>query len=114
LKCHKRKILEKLAVSLAAFAPHLAEELWSMLGKEGTVLNASWPKLEEQYLVETSKMYPVAINGKTRTEMSIALDATQQQVEELVLGDETVKKWLDGKAPKKVIYVKNKMINLVV
>ncbi|HLO82503.1 MAG TPA: leucine--tRNA ligase [Chitinophagaceae bacterium] len=114
LKCHKRKLLEKLAVSLAAFAPHLAEELWSMLGKEGSVLNASWPKVEEQYLVETSKMYPVAINGKTRTEMSIALDATQQQVEEMVLGDEVVKKWLEGKAPKKVIYVKNKMINLVI
>jgi leucyl-tRNA synthetase len=59
-------------------------------------------------------MYPIAINGKTRTEMSIALDATQQQVEELVLADETVKKWLDGKTPKKLIYVKNKMINLVV
>jgi leucyl-tRNA synthetase len=114
LKCHKRKVLEKLAVSLAAFAPHLAEELWNMLGKEGTVLNASWPKVEEKYLVETSKMYPIAINGKTRTEMSIALDATQQQVEEMVLGDEVVKKWLEGKAPKKVIYVKNKMINLVI
>ncbi|HEX5668146.1 MAG TPA: leucine--tRNA ligase [Chitinophagaceae bacterium] len=114
LKCHKRKILDKLAVSLAAFAPHLAEELWHMLGHDTTVLNASWPKVEERYLVETSKMYPIAINGKTRTEMSIALDATQQQVEELVLGDEVVKKWLEGKAPKKVIYVKNKMINLVV
>jgi leucyl-tRNA synthetase len=114
LKCHKRKILDKLAVSLAAFAPHLAEELWHMLGHDTTVLNASWPKVEERYLVETSKMYPIAINGKTRTEMSIALDATQQQVEEMVLGDEVVKKWLEGKAPKKVIYVKNKMINLVV
>ena len=114
LKCHKRKVLENLAVSLAAFAPHLAEELWHMLGKEGTVLNASWPKVEDKYLVETAKMYPIAINGKTRTEMSIALDATQQQVEELVLADETVKKWLDGKTPKKLIYVKNKMINLVV
>jgi leucyl-tRNA synthetase len=114
LKCHKRKILDRLAVSLAAFAPHLAEELWHMLGNETTVLNASWPKVEERYLVETSKMYPIAINGKTRTEMSIGLDATQQQVEEMVLGDEVVKKWLEGKAPKKVIYVKNKMINLVV
>ena len=114
LKCHKRKVLEKLAISLAAFAPHLAEELWHILGKEGTILNASWPKVEEQYLVETAKMYPIAINGKTRTEMSIALDATQQQVEELVLADETVKKWLEGKTPKKLIYVKNKMINLVV
>lgn len=114
LKTHQRKILEKLAISLAAFAPHIAEELWHLLGKEGTVLDAQWPAVEEKYLVETSKMYPVAINGKTRTEMSIALDASQQQVEEMVLQDEVVKKWLEGKQPKKIIYVKNKMINLVV
>jgi leucyl-tRNA synthetase len=114
LKASQRKILEKLTVSLAAFAPHIAEELWQILGMQGSVLNASWPKVEQKYLVETAKLYPVAINGKTRTEMSIALDATQQQVEELVLGDDVVKKWLDGKSPKKVIYVKNKMINLVI
>jgi leucyl-tRNA synthetase len=70
--------------------------------------------VEGKYLVETAKMYPVAINGKTRTEMSIALDATQEQVEGMVLQDEVVKKWLEGKQPKKIIYVKNKMINLVV
>ena len=114
LKTHQRKILDKLAISLAAFAPHIAEELWHMLGKEGTVLDAQWPAVEEKYLVETAKMYPVAINGKTRTEMSIALDATQEQVEGMVLQDEVVKKWLEGKRPKKIIYVKNKMINLVV
>ena len=114
LKTHQRKILDKLAISLAAFAPHIAEELWHMLGKEGTILDAQWPAVEEKYLVETAKMYPVAINGKTRTEMSIALDATQEQVEGMVLQDEVVKKWLEGKRPKKIIYVKNKMINLVV
>jgi leucyl-tRNA synthetase len=84
------------------------------LGNEGSILDASYPAVEEKYLVESSKNYPVAINGKTRTEMNIALDATQQQVEDLVLADELVKKWLEGKAPKKVIYVKNKMINVVV
>jgi leucyl-tRNA synthetase len=114
LKTHQRKILDKLAISLAAFAPHIAEELWHMLGKEGTILDAQWPAVEEKYLVETAKMYPVAINGKTRTEMNIALDATQEQVEGMVLQDEVVKKWLEGKRPKKIIYVKNKMINLVV
>jgi leucyl-tRNA synthetase len=114
LRTHQRKVLEKLAVSLAAFAPHLAEELWHLLGMQGSVLDAGWPAVEEKYLVETEKLYPVAINGKTRTELSIALDATQQQVEELVLQDEVVRKWLDGKSPRKIIYVKNKMINLVV
>ena len=114
LKCHKRKILEKLTISLTAYAPHLAEELWKMLGQDGSVLDADWPFVEEKYLVETSKAYPVAINGKTRSELTLALDATQQQVEEIVLADDTVKKWLDGKAPKKIIYVRNKMINVVV
>ena len=79
---------------------------------------ASWMQpiriLKKNSLIESSKLYPVAINGKTRTELNISLDATQQQVEELVLADETVKKWLNGNAPKKVIYVRNKMINIVV
>ena len=114
LKCHKRKILEKLTISLAAYAPHLAEELWQMLGHADSVVNAKWPAVEEKYLVETRKAYPVAINGKTRSELTLALDATQQQVEEIVLADEIVMKWLEGKSPKKIIYVKNKMINVVV
>jgi leucyl-tRNA synthetase len=84
------------------------------LGNEFSILDATYPKYEAKFLVESSKLYPVAINGKTRTELNISLDASQQQVEELVLADDSVKKWLDGKSPKKVIYVKNKMINLVV
>ncbi|WP_431212091.1 class I tRNA ligase family protein [Puia sp. P3] len=107
-------MLEKLVVILTPYAPHLAEELWHLLGNAGSVLDASYPKVEEKYLVESTKNYPIAINGKTRTEMNIALDATQQQVEELVLADEVVQKWLDGNSPKKVVYVRNKMINVVV
>jgi leucyl-tRNA synthetase len=114
LNCHKKEVLEKLLVILTPYAPHISEELWQLLGNQGAVLDAAYPAVEEKYLVESSKNYPIAINGKTRTEMTIALDATQQQVEELVLADEQVKKWLDGKAPKKVVYVKNRMINLVV
>ena len=79
-----------------------------------SVLDAAYPAVEENYLVESAKNYPIAINGKTRTELNIALDATQQQVEEIVLADAIVKKWLDGNRPKRVIYVKNKMINVVV
>jgi leucyl-tRNA synthetase len=114
LKCHKKGILEKLVIILAPYAPHVAEELWQQLGNPGSVLDAAYPAVEAQYLVESAKNYPVAINGKTRLELNIALDATQQQVEEIVLADDTVKKWLDGNQPKKVIYVKNKMINVVV
>jgi leucyl-tRNA synthetase len=114
LKCYKKEILEPLLILLAPYAPHIAEELWHELGNNTTVLDAAFPKFEEKYIKETSKAYPVAINGKTRSELTIALDATQQQVEEIVLKDATVLKWLEGKQPKKIIYVKNKMINVVI
>ena len=123
LKCHKRSILEPLVILLAPYAPHIAEELYQQLRSskvvgdiEGasSVVDATYPRFEEKYVKESSKTYPIAINGKTRTELTIALDATQQQVEEIVLANEVVKKWMEGKSPKKVIYVKNKMVNVVV
>jgi leucyl-tRNA synthetase len=114
LKCHKRKILEPLLILLTPYAPHIAEELWSLLGNTSSILDADYPKFEEKYVKESSKAYPVAINGKTRTELTIALDADQKQVEEIVLANETVQKWLEGKTPKNIIYVKNKMINVVI
>jgi len=114
LKSHKKQILEKLLVLLTPYAPHICEELWHELGHQDSIVNAAYPVADQKYLVESSKLYPVAINGKTRTELNISLDAGQQEVEELVLSNETVRKWLEGRPPKKVIYVKNKMINLVV
>jgi len=114
LKTHKKEILEQLLILLAPYAPHICEELWHELGNESSVLDAPYPVYNEKYLIESSKLYPVAVNGKTRTELNISLDASQQQVEELVLADESVKKWLNGNTPKKVIYVKNKMINIVI
>jgi leucyl-tRNA synthetase len=114
LKSHKKEILEQLLILLTPYAPHICEELWHQLGYESSVLDAPYPVYKEKYLIESSKLYPVAINGKTRTELNINLDANQQQVEEMILADESVKKWLNGNSPKKVIYVKNKMINIVV
>jgi leucyl-tRNA synthetase len=114
LQCHKKEILENILVLLTPYAPHIAEELWQRLGNSGNVLDAPYPVFEEKYIIESSKSYPVAINGKTRTDITIAVDATQQQVEELVLANDVVQKWLDGKSPKKIIYVKNRMINVVV
>ena len=135
LKCHKRKILEPLVILIAPYAPHIAEELYNLLsgsakaplstGGDGSLnspLSTEWrgvwgetfPAFEEKYIKETTKTYPVAINGKTRTELILALDLTQQEVESAVLNDADVQKWLEGKQPKKIIYVKNKMINLVV
>jgi len=114
LKCYKKEVLEQLLILLAPYAPHVSEELWNVLGNSGTILDASFPKWNDKYLKETSKAYPVAINGKTRTELTLALDITQQQVEEIVMKDAIVTKWLEGKQPKKIIYVKNKMINVVI
>lgn len=113
-RCHKKEILEKVLILLTPYAPHIAEELWSQLGNAGSVLDAAYPVVEEKYLVETSKEYPVSINGKLRTTIPLALDLDQKQVEELVLQNEIVQKWLEGKAPKKIIFVKGKMVNVVI
>jgi leucyl-tRNA synthetase len=114
LRCHKREILEPLVILLTSYAPHIAEELWQQLSVQGSVLDASFPRYEEKYLVESEKEYPVSINGKVRTNINISLDAAQPQVEEIVLANDIVQKWLEGKQPKKIIYVKGKMINVVI
>jgi leucyl-tRNA synthetase len=114
LKCHKKEILEKLLILLTPYAPHIAEELWSALGNKGGILDAVYPTFEAKYVMESSKEYPVSINGKTRTTIDIALDATQPDIEKIVLANEIVQKWIEGKPVKKFIFVKGKMINVVV
>jgi len=116
LKCHSVEILRPLLIILAPYAPHITEELYHAIGAESRqfILNDSFPSHDPSWLVESEKNYPVAINGKTRTELSISLEASQEQIEKLILSNETVKKWLEGKSPKKIIYVKNKMIIVVV
>ncbi|MFN5913992.1 MAG: leucine--tRNA ligase [Chitinophagaceae bacterium] len=113
-QCHSGELLEKLVVVIAAYAPHMAEELWSALGKTGSVLDAAYPDIDEKYLVESTKEYPVAVNGKTRTTLNLDVNLTQSEIESIVMQDAVVVKWLEGKSPKKIIYVKNKMINVVV
>jgi len=112
--CHKRGILEPLAVAICPFAPHIAEELWRQLGHDSSVVAAVFPEYEERYVTDNTKMYPVAINGKTRIEMEFHLDAEESTIQQQVLADETIQKWMEGKAPKKFIYVRGKMINVVV
>ena len=114
LKCHKKEVLEQVLVLLTPYAPHIAEELWHLLGNAGSVLDAGYPLFDAKHVTESSKEYPVSINGKVRTNITIALDAAQPEVEQIVLANETVQKWLEGKAPRKIIYVKNKMVNVVV
>ena len=114
LKCNKKEILEPLLILLTPYAPHIAEELYHALGNTESVLNASYPKLENKYLTESEKEYPISINGKMRTTMVISLHATQEEVEKIVLNNDVVQKWIDGKTPKKIIYVRNRMVNVVI
>lgn len=114
LKCHKKEILEALLILITPYAPHIAEELWQQLGNSGSILNASYPVFNAAYVTESSKEYPISINGKMRTNMTIALDASEEQVKEMVLANELVQKWMEGKPLKKLIFVKGKMINIVV
>jgi leucyl-tRNA synthetase len=114
LKCHKKSILEKLLILLMPYAPHISEELWHQLGHTTSILDAAYPIFDASYLVESSKSYPISINGKLRTNIEISLAAEQPEVEQIVLNNEIVQKWLEGNAPKKIIFVKGKMVNVVV
>ena len=114
LGCHKKEVLEQVLVLLTPYAPHISEELWSLLGNQGLVIDASFPVFDAQYVTETSKEYPVSINGKVRTNIPIALDASEAQVHEIVLSNALVQKWMEGKPIKKLIFVKGKMINVVI
>ncbi|SKC55977.1 leucine--tRNA ligase [Ohtaekwangia koreensis] len=113
LKCNKRAILEPLVIALSPFAPHITEELWEKLGHSDSILNAVYPKYDEQYLVESSFEYPISINGKVRVKMNFALDMPKEDIEKLVMASEAVQKWTEGKAPKKVIIVQGKIVNVV-
>jgi leucyl-tRNA synthetase len=114
LKCHKKEILEPLLILLTPYAPHIAEELYHELGNTPTILDADYPILETKFLIESEKEYPVSINGKMRTTIKISLDATTEEVEKIALNNEVIQKWMEGKEPNKIIFVKKKMVNVVV
>lgn len=113
-KCNKRAILEPLVVLLAPFAPHVAEELYHVLGNEGTVCDAAFPKHDEKYLAENTVKYPISFNGKVRFTLELAADLNPKQVEEIALANEQTAKYLDGKSIKKVIVVPKKIVNIVI
>jgi leucyl-tRNA synthetase len=112
-KCRSRQVLEPLAVLISPYAPHLAEELWSLLGHSQSVAFAEFPVYEQKYVVESTKAYPISFNGKMRFTMELSLDLNKEQIEEVVMGDERTKKYLDGRTPKKVIVVPGKIVNIV-
>jgi leucyl-tRNA synthetase len=113
LKCNHKGILEPLALLVSPYAPHIAEELWSALGHQGSISTVAFPKFEEKYLVESEKEYPVSFNGKMRFTIKLPLDLTAAQIEEIVMADERTQAQLQGKTPNKVIIVPGKIINLV-
>jgi leucyl-tRNA synthetase/very-short-patch-repair endonuclease len=113
-KCYKKEILSQILILLTPYAPHIAEELWEALGCEGSILNASYPTLNESYLVEATKEYPVSINGKTRSSINLPTEATEEEAKAAVLSNEVILKWMEGAEVKKFIFVKGRMINVVV
>lgn len=114
LKCTNRQLMQTLTILIAPFAPHIAEELWSVLGGEGSVCDAQWPEHDEKYLVETSVKLGVAFNGKCRFDMEFAADADNKTIENAVLADERSAKYMDGKQVVKVIVVPKRMVNIVI
>ena len=113
LKCSKKDILEPLIVLLAPFAPHMAEELYHVLGNEGSVCDATFPICNEAFLVESSVKYPISFNGKVRFTLELPADMSKEEVEKTALADEQTIKYLDGKSPKKIIVVPGKIVNIV-
>ncbi|MFA9195099.1 class I tRNA ligase family protein [Flavobacterium sp. FBOR7N2.3] len=111
--CHSRAILEPLAIVISPYAPHIAEELWSLLGHNDSIATVAFPVFEPKHLVESDKEYPVSFNGKMRFTLTLPLDLTKEQIEEIVMKDERTQKQLDGRTPNKVIIVPGKIINLV-
>ncbi|MEG2614110.1 MAG: leucine--tRNA ligase, partial [Alistipes sp.] len=112
-ECNKRAILEPMTVLLAPFAPHIAEELWHRMGHPTSVCTATFPLFEAKYLTESVFEYPVSINGKMRFKKEYPLDATPAMISEEIVRLPEVEKWLDGKAPRKIIVVPGKIINIV-
>ena len=114
LKCHNKEILENFLLLLAPYAPHIAEELWQTLGHSESISYASFPEFDESHLKEDTFEYPVMVNGKMRTKLPLSLDLSKEDIEKAAMANEVVQKWLDGNAPKKVIIVPKKIINIVV
>ncbi len=112
-KCNKKAILEPLSIILAPFAPHIAEEMYHLLGNTTSVCDAQWPKHNEEYLKENSIKYPISFNGKVRFTLELPADMSREEVEKNALANEQTAKYLEGKSPKKVIVVPGKIVNIV-
>ncbi|MCD0488129.1 leucine--tRNA ligase [Pedobacter sp. MC2016-14] len=113
LKCSKRSILQDLVLVLSPYAPHICEELWAQLGNTSSLSAASYPEFNPSYMVEDEFSYPISVNGKTRLNLTMSLSMEAADIEAMVLADEQVMKYTEGKTPKKVIVVKGRIVNIV-
>lgn len=113
LKCRERSVLEPLAVLISPYAPHIAEELWEQLGHQSSIAFAPFPKFNPEFLVESTKNYPVSFNGKHRFNVELPMDLTTEEIELRIMQDERTEKQLEGRTPKKVIIVPGKIVNIV-
>ncbi len=113
-KCNKREIIEPLSVLLAPYAPHIAEEIWSLLGNANSVTEATFPVFEEKFVKENNFKYPVSFNGKMRFMIELPIDMGKDDIEKAVLAADQAAKWLDGKTIRKVIVVPKRIVNIVV
>ena len=111
--CNSREILEPLAIIIAPYAPHIAEELWEKLGHNESISTAPFPKFEEKHLIESSKEYPISFNGKMRFTLELSLDLSKDEIESAVMAHEKTAHYLEGRTPKKVIVVPGKIVNIV-
>lgn len=113
LKCHNKELLEQVVVLLNPFAPHISEELWSLLGHTNSVCDAAWPQVNEAYLVEDEQQLTISFNGKARFQMNFAATASSDEIQAITLQDERTIKYIDGKTVVKVIVVPKKIVNIV-
>jgi leucyl-tRNA synthetase len=114
IKSNNKEVLEKLLIALASFAPHIAEELWEILGHEKSIAYESFPEVDKQYLEEDSVEYPVSFNGKMRFKLELPAGLDAKSIEESVLSNEKAQKWLEDKTIVKVIVVPGKIVNIVI
>ncbi|MDR0971294.1 MAG: leucine--tRNA ligase [Bacteroidales bacterium] len=113
LKCKKKKILEPLTILLSPFAPHISEELWSLMGHNKTISFEAFPLIDETFLVEEAFTYPVSVNGKLRTTMPFPINEDEEKIKQDAISNTDIQKYIEGKTIKKIIFVRNKIINIV-
>ena len=113
IKCHSRTVLEDLIVLLSPFAPHISEELWNVLGHDNSIADEEYPVHNPKYLIETEKKYPVSVNGKLKYQIVLPLEISQEKVENILKNDKSVIEIINDRAIKTIIFVPNKIINLV-